>query len=204
MTDAPTPTAPRKRRRSAYISTLIVGGAAMMVLSACGEEQVEQTQAQAFPTVEACKLEFTPDECERAFSQSSQIHLQSAPQFADQAACEAEMGAGACQQATVTQPNGATSSVFMPMLMGFMLGRALRPGGPALQPRPVYVDRDGYMRSGNNRVAQVPGGRDAFNNSTRGTTVTTPVTRSGQMAQPARTTNRGGFGGSSRGFSGGG
>lgn len=203
MTDAPSP-AP-KRRRSAYISTLLIGGAAAMALSACdGGDTVEQTQAQIFPTIEACKVEFSAEECDLAFEQSRQLHQQNAPQFTDQAACEAQMGAGACQQTVVTQPNGSVSSVFMPALMGFMLARALQPGGPSYYPRPIYVDRDGYMRSGNANVGQVPGGREAFRNSTRSTTVTTPVNRSGQVAQPSRSTNRGGFGSSSRGFSGGG
>lgn len=209
MTDAPSP-AP-KRRRSAYISTLLVGGAAALALSACdGGDAVEQTEAKIFPSVESCQVEFTAEECAKAFEQSRQLHLQNAPRFADMNACEAQMGPGACQPMALAQPDGTVSNVFVPALMGFMLARALQPnpaygyGGGYYMPRPIYIDNGGFMRSGGTEVGRWSGSRESFSRSSVPSTVKTPVSRSGQVGQPSRTTNRGGFGSSSRGFSGGG
>lgn len=204
MTDALPPPARAKRRRSAYISTLLIGGAALALAGCDGGEPMAETEARVFPNIEACKREMLPEDCDRAFDQSAQAHLQTAPRFESQAACEEQMGPGACQQAVATRPDGSMTSMFMPAMMGFMLARALQPGGPRYQPHPVYVDRDGYMRSGNGRIGPAPGGREGFRQAQQGTTMTTPVNRSGQVGQPTRTTNRGGFGASSRGYSGGG
>jgi uncharacterized protein YgiB involved in biofilm formation len=215
MTDSQTPAPlppPRKRRRSAYISTLLVGGAAAVMLSACGDDDVQQTEAKIFPTVQACEVEFSAEECSKAFEQSRQLHLQNAPRFNDMGSCEAQMGAGACQPTVVAQPDGSVSNVFVPALMGFMLARALQPqsnygyiGGGSrgyYYPRPVYVDRDGYMRSGTADLGRWSGGsRESFSRSSVPTTVSTTVSKSGQVGTPSRTTSRGGFGKSSSSFS---
>ncbi|MQP64401.1 DUF1190 domain-containing protein [Niveispirillum sp. SYP-B3756] len=216
MTDsqhpAPQPP-PRKRRRSAYISTLLVGSAAAVMLAACGDDAPQQTEAKIFPSVQACETEFSVEECNAAFEQSRQLHQQNAPRFNDMNSCEAQMGAGACQSTVVAQPDGSVSNVFVPALMGFMLARALQPqsnygyiGGGSrgyYYPRPVYVDRDGYMRSGNADIGRWSGGsRDSFSRSSVPTTVSTTVSKSGQVGTPSRTTTRGGFGKSSSSFSG--
>lgn len=208
-TDPTSPPAAR-RRRSRYISTLLLGAAALS-LSGCGEEAVE-TEARVFPTVEACRAEFPAEECDKAFEASRDIHLQTAPRYASAAECEAENGPEACQQTVMANPNGGVSSVFVPALMGFMLGRALDGGrypygfgygGRNYYPRPVYVDRDGFLRSGSRTIGQVPGGRDSFLSSRSASTVTTTTTRSGEVGRPTRT-SRGGFGRSSARFGGGG
>lgn len=214
MTDSQPPAPlppPRKRRRSAYISTLLVGGAAAVMLSACGDDDVQQTEAKIFPTVQACEVEFSAEECSKAFEESRQLHLQNAPRFNDMGSCEAQIGAGACQSMVMAQPDGSVSNVFVPALMGFMLARALQPqsnygyiGGGSrgyYYPRPVYVDRDGYMRSGTADIGRWPGSRDSFSRSSVPTTVSTTVSKSGQVGTPSRTTSRGGFGKSSSSFS---
>lgn len=204
----------RKRRRSAHVSTLIVGGAAVLALSGCGGEDSAQTDARIFPTVEACRVEFSETECNTAFETARQLHLQTTPTFTQQQECETAMGQGACQSVVMPQPNGTLGNVFVPALMGFMMAKALQPpqngggyigsGGGYYYPRPIYVDRDGFMRSGRTDIGRYPGGRDSFRTSTGGYSMKTQVNKSGQVGTPTRSTSRGGFGKSSSKFSGGG
>lgn len=204
---------PRKRRRSAHVSTLLVGGAAALLLSGCGGDDPAPTDARIFPTVEACRVEFSEAECNVAFEQAKQLHLQSSPRFDNMAACETSMGAGACQPLVLTQPNGTLGNVFVPALMGFMLAKAMQPppgqyggyigaGGGYYYPRPIYIDRDGFMRSGGSDLGRVPGNRDSFRTSTSGYGMKTQVNKSGQVGRPSRSTSRGGFGRSAAKFGG--
>ncbi len=208
----------RKRRRSAYISTLLVGSAAALALSGCGDDDAAQTDARIFPSVEACQVEFTATECSAAFEQARQLQLQTAPRFDDQTSCEAQMGNGNCQTLVLQQPNGSLGNVFVPALMGFMMARALQPpppqmyggyvtgGGGYYYPRPIFIDRDGFMHSGRNDLGRLPNGdRDGFRNGRTGYQMKTTVSKSGQVgAAPSRSTTRGGFGKSSSRFGGGG
>lgn len=203
----------RRRRRSQYVSTLLIGAAALN-LAACGDDPPQQAEAKIFPTIEACRAEFPEDQCKQAFEASRQLHLQTAPRFASQGDCEAQAGAGACQPMPMFQPDGSVTNMFVPALMGFMLARALQPqqgyglgpgfsyGGGYYHPRPIFIDRDGFMRSGRDEIGRYQGGRDAFARSRVPTTVQTPVSRSGQIGKPAA--KRGGFGQTSSRFSGGG
>ncbi|MFV3131206.1 DUF1190 domain-containing protein [Niveispirillum sp. KHB5.9] len=204
---------PRKRRRSAHVSTLLVGGAAMLALAGCGQEEPTTTEARLFNGLEACRAEFDPGQCESAFQQAQQLHRQSAPRFTNQAECEQQMGAGACQQQVVQQANGSTGSFFMPMLMGFMMARMMQPpmnpngyvrgrDGSYYQSRPLHMDRDGFMRSGQQDLGRVD--RDTFRNSSTGFGASVPAPGTRKATAPARTTSRGGFGGTSGRFSGGG
>lgn len=204
---------PRKRRRSAHVSTLLIGGAAILALSGCGQEDMTTTEARLFNGLEACRAEFDPGQCETAFQEAGKAHAQTAPRFTSQADCEQQMGEGACQQQQVVQSNGSTGSFFMPMLMGFMMSRMMQPpqnpngfargrDGGYYQSRPLHMDRDGFMRSGQQDLGRVD--RDAFRNSSTGFGATVPASNSRQAGAPARTTNRGGFGASSSRFGGGG
>ncbi|OYQ36406.1 hypothetical protein CHU95_04005 [Niveispirillum lacus] len=207
----------RKRRRSAHVSTLLVGGAAALMLSGCGGEEVQETEARIFPTVEACQVEFGPQECSSAFEQAKQLHLQTTPRFDSAAACEATMGNGACQPLVLAQPDGSMSSVFVPALMGFMLAKALQPpsqsyGGGYIggrggyyYPRPIFIDRDGFMHSGRGTLGRAPVSRDSFSAGKTGYSMKTEMRgKSGQVGTVTKSTNRGGFGKSSAKFGGGG
>ncbi len=206
----------RKRRRSAHVSTLLVGGAAALMLSGCGGDDVQETDARIFPTVEACLVEFSQQECNSAFEQAKQLHMQSTPRFDTAAACEATMGNGACQPMVLSQPDGSLSNVFVPALMGFMMARALQPppqygggyvntGGGYYYPRPIFIDRDGFMHSGRGTLGRAPVSRDSFTQGKTGYSMKTEVRgKSAQVGTTTKSTNRGGFGKSSARFGGGG
>lgn len=210
----------RKRRRSTHVSTLLVGSAAALMLSGCDGDDVKQTEARIFPTVEACQVEFSAQECNNAFEQARQLHLQTSPQYDDKDSCETAIGAGACQPLALARPDGSIGNVFVPALMGFMLAKALQPppqvpggygggyvysGGGYYYPRPIFIDRGGFMHSGRGDLGRAPVSRDSFSQSRSGYSMKTQVSgRSGQVGTTSRSTSRGGFGRSSASFSGGG
>jgi hypothetical protein len=60
------------------------------------------------------------DTCREQFNQASYRHLETAPKFSSQAACEVEYGVAQCKQSTW---NGA--SVFVPAMIGFLVANHL-------------------------------------------------------------------------------
>lgn len=151
-------------KRSRAVAVLLLGGISP-ILAACGEDSSPET-ATVYPSIEACAAELSADDCTAAFTAAREEHRAGAPRFASRDACEAEMGDGACAPADGTQADGAQAdggqangqgssslgSVFVPALVGFMVGRSLT-GSYA---QPVYFDRQGYARSGATRIGPAP------------------------------------------------
>ena len=94
--------------------------------------------------------------------------------------------------------------MFMPMLMGYMMGRTLGGGmssvgqQPKQPPRPVYADRSGFLYSGDRAVSRLAPGQAL--NPNAATTVRTRMSPTGALAV-TRTVARGGFGSTGRGMS---
>lgn len=145
-------------KRSRAVAVLLLGGISP-ILAACGEDSSPET-ATVYPSIEACAAELSADDCTAAFAAAREEHRAGAPRFASREACEAEMGDGACTPADGAQTNGTQAdsqgsslgSVFVPALVGFMVGRSLT-GSYA---QPVYFDRQGYARSGATRIGPTP------------------------------------------------
>lgn len=170
-------------RRSRRVATLVAGGALVgATLTGCDPAQEE---VRIYPTAESCAVERTPAECDAAFQQAEREHLATAPRFRTNEECEAAMGEGAC---TVVQNNTGTG-FFMPLMMGYMLGRTLG------APRPIYVDRDGFARSPGGVLGRIPGGRTTLARGPIGADVPRAA---------ATGTSRGGFGSTGRSFASGG
>lgn len=146
-------------KRSRAVAVLLLGGISP-ILAACGEDSSPET-ATVYPSIEACAAELSADDCTAAFTAARDEHRAGAPRFASREACEAEMGDGACTPADSAQAGGGQAdgqggsslgSVFVPALVGFMVGRSLT-GSYA---QPVYFDRQGYARSGATRIGPAP------------------------------------------------
>jgi len=187
-------------RKSKYV-TFLLAGAAATTLAACEQENAQDAMLYADPA--ACAKDMDAGVCNESYATAQQEHLQQAPKFATPAECEAA-GFAKCEEAQVQKADGSGghTSFFMPMMMGYMMGRMMSPGGmmpgqtaprtgTAPPPRPVYTDRSGYMYAGGagalSRVGQLPSGATSLGSSGTATRVTT----------------RGGFGGSARSFGGG-
>ncbi|MDQ2104336.1 DUF1190 domain-containing protein [Azospirillum isscasi] len=135
-------------KRSRTVAALLLGGFSP-ILVACGEDGPEAVTV--YPSVEACTAEKAAGDCAAAFAAARDEHLASAPRFASRAACEAEMGDGACVPGDENR-GSSVGNVFVPALVGFMIGRSLT-GSYA---QPVYFDRQGYARSGATQIGRLP------------------------------------------------
>ncbi|WP_461344086.1 DUF1190 domain-containing protein [Brevundimonas sp. GN22] len=179
-----------KRSRILHLSSLMA--TASFTLAACGSppQQVAaapegewDTRAEgAFRTVEECKTSGTATaaECDAAYQAASTEAAANAPKFASKVDCEQASGVGQCEERV--QANG--SSVFMPMLAGFLLGRMLSNGTRAA-PSALFR-QNGDLRTANGTFA----GR------------TTTTQRAEQKTGDSRAVARGGFGGSRGGYGG--
>jgi len=190
-------------RKSRYV-TMLLAGAAVTALSACDQNQ--QPDAMLYGDAASCSQDFDAGACTTAYETAKAEHVAQAPKFATAAECEAA-GFSPCEAAPTTTANSGSSGMFMPLMMGYMMGRMMSPGamGPgAVGPapgttatagksawsgttRPVYANRDGYLFAGNNNVGRVAPG----------------TTSLGSAGVPMRTAARGGFGGTANRMSGG-
>ena len=198
----------RTMRKSKYV-TLLLAGAAAATLAACDQNVMTGEGETLFPDVAACAQDRTPGECEAGFETAKAEHAKQAPKFTTKEECEAA-GFQNCAATEVKDPQtGQSHSSFMPLMMGFMMGRMLGGGmggmgmpqrgqqqtsgqqtgqqAPARTARPVYGDRNGFLYSGGGAVGRVAPG----------------TTSLGSRAIAMQPTARGGFGSSARGFGGG-
>jgi uncharacterized protein YgiB involved in biofilm formation len=135
-------------RRSRHVATLLLGTALVVPLAACEEAPPAE---RLYSSHDACLAENTVEACADAERQALERHRSEAPRFANQEACEAQMGPGNCEGVPATTGTAAGTAAgatggnwFMPAMMGFLLGRTL--GGAGAMP--VYVDRQGYTYAG--------------------------------------------------------
>ncbi|WBU62911.1 DUF1190 domain-containing protein [Paracoccus aerodenitrificans] len=191
------------RKRSRHVA-LFLAGTAVLGLAACEEEK---TDAAAFPDLESCVAEaqqgslfFTEEDCRTQFAQAEQTHLETAPRYDSKELCEQEHGAGNCEGDPAAQNQSSGGSIFMPMLMGYMIGSMLG-GGRGVMSQPMvgtsrggYATPDGKQTFANNRGT----GRVAGSAFTKG-----PATIGKAPMTPAQVSQRGGFGASSTARSGG-
>lgn len=167
-------------KRSRSIALLMMG-AGSIVLTACEEPQVE---ASIFESVEQCVDQpgASRAACEEAFAIAEQQHAVVAPKYANREACEADFGAEQCEQAPEQAQGGG--SIFMPLMMGYMMGSMMSGrAGAAAQPLYRSADDPKNFRTADNRSVGAATGR-------------TTVPRAAAAAPTAKseTVARGGFG----------
>ncbi len=164
-------------KRSRYV-TLIAMGASALALTACGESE---TPAGVYTGVEQCiaDKQFTEADCRKAFQTAKEEHQKVAPKYANKEDCEADFGAGKCETPAKTSTTSSTSS-WMPLLVGYMLGRTLT-GAPGFTPQPLYKGRDdNNFRTGDNRVVtNRTGVQNVPGSTTSSTTKTSTISRNG-------------------------
>lgn len=177
-------------KRSRAIRLVLMGTAALSV-AACDEG--EKVEVGVFETVEQCTLtaRFTQAQCEEAIAAAKADHAKVAPRFESRVACEEEFGAEKCTPA----PENANAEAradgggfFMPVMMGYMMGRMLSGGGYSGQPlyRPASAPATGFANARGETVARAAG--------------VTAVPASVAKASVSPIVQRGGFGSSTRRF----
>ncbi len=195
-----TPPAPRKR--SSHVALAILGAAAF-TLAGCKEEQVD---AQAFPDLNSCREvaqasgKFPVADCDAAHSAAQTLHVEAAPRYDSLATCEAQHGQGACGNESQVQ-SGGSGSIFMPLMMGYLMGSMMSNARGAAASQPLYRSSGGGFTnaagtstfSSNSGAGKMPASQFARPTSTIG-------------KPPMSTTSvqsRGGFGASGGGAAGG-
>ena len=143
-------------RKSRHVTTLLLGST--LALSACGEREQD---ARLFSDTAACLAAGNPAEsCEAAFQEAAGQHALLAPRFATLAACEAEIGTGACEETVQRTSDGTLGNFFVPAMVGFLLAEVLDETGDALKgrkkryARPLFADRRGYLYAGDAQVGR--------------------------------------------------
>jgi uncharacterized protein YgiB involved in biofilm formation len=159
----------------------------VIALSACEEAKVDTA---VFENLQQCKDTpgMTPEQCERDYKAARGQHAAVAPKYSSQADCQADFGAGKCEQAPYRTSGG--SSVFMPLMMGYMMGSFIGGRGSGIS-QPLY------------RSAKSPNTfRTADNRSVGSATGRTKVAKSAtrRPSFKSSTIRRGGFGSSGRRF----
>lgn len=190
-------------KRTTKMRTITIGlaTASAFALAGCQEEQ---TNVMTFDSLESCgsaaldaSSGISYDECRKAFYDAEAQHRESAPRYDAMALCEEQHGEDAC----VAEQRGDGTSVFLPLFMGYMLGKTLakddrdRSSSATVFASPIYrtaaggytnINGSSYFTSNNG--VKTSAGISAFSKAP--STVT--------AAPMSRTTisSRGGFGGS--------
>lgn len=191
------------KKRSAHVALAILGAAAF-TLAGCTDDTVD---AQAFPDLKSCREAankggmFSADECNVAFAEAEAVHLESAPRYDSLEVCEEQHGAGSCGNDQTAQSGGGMGSIFMPLMMGYLMGSMMSNMRGGATAQPMYKTADGKFTN-------------AAGTSTYSSNTGAGKMSQSQFAKPASTVNkppmskttaasRGGFGASSSSASGG-
>ena len=163
-------------KRSRYVALLAMGASAL-ALSACGESELP---AGVYTSVEQCMADkqFSEADCKKAFATAKEEHPKVAPKYASKSDCEADFGAGKCEESPYRTSSG--TSTFMPLFVGYMLGRSLS-GSPGFAPQPLYRTQNGtQFRTGDNRaVTSKTGVQNVPHSATTSQFKSTTTTRGG-------------------------
>ena len=164
-------------------SAALMMSVSLIALTACEEPKVD---ASIYESIGQCKSDpyNTVDQCERSFKEASSQHAAVAPKYSSAEDCQADFGQGKCEKAPYKTSSGG--SVFMPLMMGYMMGRR-----NSMMSQPLYrsakspnsfrtaENQNVGSKTGGTKVARSATSRPSFKNSTR---------------------SRGGFGSSARRF----
>jgi len=157
------------------LSAALLMSTSLVILSACDEAKVD---ASIYENVDQCKRDpsNTSDQCDSSFKEASSQHAAVAPKYAAKADCQADFGVGKCEEAPYKTSSGG--SVFMPLMMGYMMGSMLG-GRGSMMSQPLYKsaqspnnfrtaeNRNVGAKTGLTKVAQSSTNRPTFKNTTR-------------------------------------
>jgi uncharacterized protein YgiB involved in biofilm formation len=188
-------------KRSASVSLVLMASvSAMAALSACGEAPADSKpdNGGTFANKAECVAVYDQETCDAADKLARQEHVQNAPKFNDRASCVAQFGADMCRPAS---EYGGASNIFVPAMMGYLLGSAMSTPAPLYYGPGSYRERErrgaGYAApiysSGRGYSSRAPIGTAPYSSkssiSTKGN-----LKSSTAMTPPA--SMRGGFGSS--------
>ena len=172
-----------KRSKSIGLVTM---GVSVIALTACEEPQVD---ALVFDTLQQCLADqdLTREQCETNYAEARNRHIAASPKYTSQEACEADFGAAQCEQAPQRTQSGG--SVFMPLMMGYMMGSMLS-GRNGVVSQPLYRSADDsktYRTADNRKIGTTTGRTQVAQSATRAPSVKTSTVSRGGFGAKART-----------------
>ncbi|MEK7244843.1 MAG: DUF1190 domain-containing protein [Pseudomonadota bacterium] len=178
-------------KRSQQIRLVLLGSASAIALTACDQTQDLPKDAKFFRDQAQCEAEVKNADCKKAFEESRDAHVQTAPRFGTLQECQNQYGVDNCTPATppgATPPGerataGPSGGFFMPLMIGYMLGRS---GGNAVS-QPVYRDANNTAYAGGRSAGRAIGRIDQAS-------LPAPKAAPGSRGVPDLAAARGGFG----------
>lgn len=138
-------TAPFSRKlRSRHVRISLLGAAAFGV-AGCLPEDVA---TEVFPTIAECRAAaqagtgaYSEQDCADAFALAEVAHTETAPRYDELALCEEQHG-GECMVDPAAVSSGG-GSIFMPLMMGYMMGSMMNNGRATMAAQPLYRTASG-------------------------------------------------------------
>lgn len=121
-------------------------------MAACDQAQDFPKDAKFFSDQAQCEAEIKGTDCKKAFEESRDAHVKTAPRFETLQECQAKFGDDNCTRATPPGQQaaaGSSGSFFMPLMMGYMMGKM----GNNFVSQPVYRDAGNTAYAGGGRSA---------------------------------------------------
>ena len=125
-------------KRSKYLSLVLIGSvSAMATLSGCGSPQpvLPPDNGGTFANMAECLQHYDQNTCATADRLAKQSHWANAPHYNTLADCIAQYGPNMCQSGSYY---GGGNNVFVPMMLGYMMGSA------SSRPAPLYYGPGAY------------------------------------------------------------
>ncbi|MCW0232222.1 MAG: DUF1190 domain-containing protein [Ferrovibrio sp.] len=168
-------------RKSRVIRLALLGTVGLVGLAGCDNND-PLAGHDVLRDQKECASRPDPDACRTALADARAQHVQTAPRFASREQCEAEFGVSNCgtpsqvlsgndafssaapagdpnspsAQPMQQQAQSSSGGIFMPMLMGYMMGRTL---GGGLGAQPLYRDPSNTAYSGGRPLGQLSANR---------------------------------------------
>ena len=173
-----------KRYRSISVAALM--GVSALSITACEEAKVDAT---VFSNLQQCLDDggLPQEQCEAGLREARSQHAEVSPKYSSKEDCEGDFGAGKCETAPYRTASGG--SVFMPLMMGYMMGSMLGGRRGSVFTQPLYRSADdpkSYRTADNRKVAAKSGRTQVANSAGR------------RPSMKSSTLSRGGFGSSGR------
>ena len=173
-----------KRSRSLKLALM---GASALTLVACDDPQ----DVAIFESVEQCVRQdgFGMEDCKANMETAKAEHVRVAPKYTSAADCEADFGTEQCETAPQKTQNGG--SVFMPLMMGYMMGNMLS-GRSRVATQPLYRskdDRKNFRTADNKKISGKTGISKVSSKVARAPSTKTSTIRRGGFGSTARATS---------------
>jgi uncharacterized protein YgiB involved in biofilm formation len=130
-----------KRSQAVRLALLGAGAGALITFDIWANRGEEAVAADLFTSPDLCKISgrYTASQCDQAYADAAKLDEQKAVTYKGREDCEADFTPGGCHEVTTAAPSagsGSLTSLFVPTMAGFLIGRAL--SSSALPAEPLY------------------------------------------------------------------